>query len=223
MIQQKNEGWPKWPGLLVTGESISEEQASEILIRTQRWYLLEYDISKNSLLYDELHKIYVSSFPIEDRISHIPIDYDIIEDKIQRLELSYLHNDRISSSWVGGLHGWCNWDGKIFCNNYNIGKWPKIEEVEEDLKLIAFEFSFLNFTLQLLSQEIHSEEDYYPIYTCEVKDGSIKQIQRDDFICSISDTFDSHKELNLKRNWINNKKHVSKICNGFKKYFLNVT
>ena len=215
----KDISWPKWPGLLIVGESCSEEQASQILIRTQRWYLLEYDVPKGSLLHDELHKIYVSLLPIEDRISYIPIDYNIIEQKIKPLELSYLSNDRICSSWVGGLHGWCNWDGKIFCNNYNIGKWPQIQDVEHDLKLITSEFPFLNFTLQLLSQEIDSEEDSYPIYTCEVNNGSIKQIQSDNFICSTSHTFDNYEKLNLKTNWINNEKNVNRICNGFKKYF----
>jgi hypothetical protein len=216
MIKEKNESWPKWPGLLVVGEKISEEQAADILLKTQHWFLLD-DISKKSLLYKEFKKIYISSFPEEDRISDIPLDFDIIEKTIKPLELSHLSNHRISSSWIGGLHGWCDWDGKIFCNNYNIGKWPSLEYVKDDLTLIASSFPFLNFTLQLLSEEIHSEENSYPIYTCEVKNGSIIEIDTDNFICSTST--DSHSFDILNKDWLNDEKHVNRICKQFKKYF----
>lgn len=217
MIKEKKESWPKWPGLLVVGEKISEEQAADILLKTQSWYSLEYDISKDSLLYKELKKIYVSSFPEEDRISDIPMNFDIIEQKIQPLELNYLSNDRISSSWIGGLHGWCDWDGNIFCNNYNIGKWPSIEYIEDELVLVASSFPFLNFKLQVLSKEIHSEEKSYPIYTREIKNGFVTKIDTSDFICSTST--DSHSFDILDKDWLNDKKHIDRICKQFKKYF----
>jgi hypothetical protein len=216
MIKKENVSWPKWPGLLVVGEKISEEQAAEILLKTQNWFLLD-TISQESLLYKELKKIYVSSFPEEDRISDIDMDFDIIEQKIQPLEVNYLSNDRIYSSWIGGLHGWCDWDGNIFCNNYNVGKWPSIEYIEDELVLVASSFPFLNFTLQLLSEEIRSEENSYPIYTCEVKNGYAKEIDINDFICSTST--DSHSFDILSEDWLNDEKHVNRICKQFKKYF----
>jgi len=216
MIKKENVSWPTWPGLLVVGDKISEEQAAEILLKTQNWFLLD-SISQESLLYKELKKIYVSSFPEEDRISDILMDFDIIEQKIQQLEVNYLSNDRIYSSWIGGLHGWCDWDGNIFCNNYNVGKWPSIEYIEDELVLVASSFPFLNFTLQLLSEEIHSEENSYPIYTCEVKNGYAKEIDTNNFICSTSTDYHSFDILH--EDWLNDKKHVDRICKQFKKYF----
>ncbi len=68
------------------------------------------------------------------------------------VETNYINNDWISCCWVGGYHGWCHPDGIIsFCNN--IGKWPEVEEVYEDLCTLGRHFSFLNLTCTLMNGE----------------------------------------------------------------------
>lgn len=56
------------------------------------------------------------------------------------------------SCWIGGTHGWCDWDGTIFANSFNVGKWPTVEEVEKDWQAIAAAFPFLDLRSQLLNR-----------------------------------------------------------------------
>jgi hypothetical protein len=75
------------------------------------------------------------------------------------LDLEYLCNRRIVSSWIGGPHGWCNWNGMIFCNNYNIGKWPSAIEVLNEWKVIAKAFPYLSLRCQLFNAECSEERE----------------------------------------------------------------
>ena len=64
--------------------------------------------------------------------------FSTLKKDISHIELEYLSNHRIVSSWIGGPHGWCNWEGNIGCNNYNIGKHPSCKEVyNEWIKMSA--------------------------------------------------------------------------------------
>lgn len=65
--------------------------------------------------------------------------------------------DMIMSTWIGGPRGWVNWNGAVSATTWNIGKWPSVEEIEEDLELIATAFPFLNFRMQLLEDEGEGE------------------------------------------------------------------
>jgi hypothetical protein len=69
------------------------------------------------------------------------------------LELSLLYTSRISSTWIGGPHGWCDWDGRIGSSNYNIGKWPDADHVTAEWELIAATFPYLDLTAQLITDE----------------------------------------------------------------------
>ena len=87
-------------------------------------------------------------------------------------QLSYLGNEQIVSSWIGGAHGWCDWHGNIFTNNYNIGKWPSCETVYKEWQIIAKAFPFLNLRSQLLSGET-CEDGNQPIIEFAVKGGKV--------------------------------------------------
>jgi hypothetical protein len=151
----------KWPRLLVTGHPVTTEQADDILIRTNHWGLNHTndpdwartlaDISAEHGLPREPD----SRGPNSD--GQAWIDHSEARDTWNKrmgvLDLHYLHNSRIVSAWIGGPHGWCDWDGTIGCANYNIGKWPSDEEVLEDLCAIAAAFPFLTMTVQLVEDE----------------------------------------------------------------------
>lgn len=141
----------KWPGLLVVGDRISEDLACEIIIRTTIWPLnsndRDFDLYCNNLV--------GSSKEFSKYLSRLNV-----------LDLYYLHNECISTNWIGGYRGWLGWDGVIFCNNYNIGKYPSIEEITIDWRLISKTFPFLNLRCQVLSGEL-GEDDIFP--TCEWK------------------------------------------------------
>src|SRR5689334_7897912 len=93
--------------------------------------------------------------------------------KYECLDLSYLRNSRIVSCYVNGPHGWCNWDGTIFTNTYNIGKWPNCKEVLEDWQNIAEHFPFLKLKSQLWSTE-QCEEGGHAVIQYNIANGTVE-------------------------------------------------
>ncbi|MEU0937655.1 hypothetical protein [Embleya sp. NPDC005971] len=135
----------KWPLLLVDGNDVTPEQADEILIRTANPYYLrtndrEWDRQVGDVLGRE-----VRGHGLAELVAAI--------ERMRTIPLEYLYNSRISSSWVGGPHGWCDWDGRIGCCTYNIGKWPSFEQVTDEWTLIAQAFPYLKLTAQLVADE----------------------------------------------------------------------
>ena len=214
---------PKWTGLLVVGDSVTFEQAEEIIIRTSDW---RYDLFNNdkSFLNNEIKNIYRESLPIEELISEVKLDEDIFYQKIDHLSLSYLDNDRIDSSWIGGLKGWCDWDGKIFCNNFNIGKYPSVIDVIDDLKDIIKAFPYLKFKLQLLSHEVSIEEyinEVKPLVSLEINNGKIKEMNINHLIAPyMSNENCINDEIlinNINQNWRKDSEHIERIIKAIKK------
>lgn len=216
---------PKWPGLLIVGDQITPQQAGEILIRTNDWYDV-FNYNKNNFLLNEIKKIYRETLPIEELISEIKLDEKIFCNKIDHLLLSCLYNERIDSSWIGGLKGWCNWDGTIFCNNYNIGKWPYIGDVLNDLRLIIKNFPYLNFQLQILSHEANIEENVHevkPLVSLEISKGQIKEMNIDYLISPYLNEKDESEEIfinNMNGIWRKDPEHIERILGAIKKLFL---
>lgn len=136
----------KWPRLLIVGDSVTERQASEIILRTTTGL---YGNDKPFLR------------AVCDLLGVQPGDYGCVEpgsfkrwrDSVNAIAVRYLENDRIMSSWVGGSRGWCDWDGRIGCATYNIGKWPHAGDVHGDWCLIARAWPFLNLRCQLVPDE----------------------------------------------------------------------
>lgn len=162
-------GLPKWPCMVVKGDKIKVDEAMVVIIRTGSFYFGSNDPAFADHLYKilEIDPKKYKSRPI-DKIA-------VIQDRETEygvLELEYLKNSRILSSYVRGPHGWCNWDGEIFSNNYNIGKWPSVETVYNEWKLIAKNFPFLNLKCQLYNGE-HFEDGIKPIIEYRVKDGRV--------------------------------------------------
>lgn len=166
-------GLTKWPALIVTGEKVTQEQAIEIIIRTQDfnfftndWHFLQEIEAVCGIPTDKYDA------PIEELQNR----WDRIEavcEEYQCLKLEYLYNSQICSSYVGGPHGWCNWYGDIFTNSYNIGKWPSVEAVLNEWQQIATAFPFLKLTSQLCDGE-HCEDSVKPVIQFEIKDGEVK-------------------------------------------------
>lgn len=158
---------PKWPGCDVDGDPVTREQATEILVRTNGTYF-----STNDHEFEEqLHEIFYSTIPKpqwgdkwygttkydpeethEERVERYQRARKY-EEEMGMLNLQYLDNSRVCSSYIGGPHGWCNWDGNIFQRGNNIGKWPTTTDVYEDWEKIAKEFPFLHLTCRLLTHE----------------------------------------------------------------------
>jgi hypothetical protein len=164
----------KWPALIVMGKKVTPEQAMEILIRTDSWWFSGNDHHLEKQL-KEIAGLYLDKDNCEDwRTAH---DLDqVVKEAHGVLDLEYLTNARIVSSWVGGPHGWCDWNGNIFCNNYNIGKWPSVKEVYEEWEKIAAAFPYLDLRCQLMNCET-SEDDPQPVVEFVVFGGKVHLVE----------------------------------------------
>lgn len=177
----------KWPRLVVVGESITPEQAAEVIFRTTDWsHIHSHDQAWDAVVWSGVGLPYTIVF----QDSHARVEFDdtsieyqqavrVINTEIEVIHLSYLHNEQIASTWIGGRHGWCQWNGQIITSNYNIGKWPSAEHVLEDWEMIASTFPFLNLRAQLWADEGRTNEnddaDILVEYT--VKHGTVSVIE----------------------------------------------
>ena len=137
----------KWPRLLVDGAPVSQAQAKDILIRTDSWVLCTNDKGWERTVYR------AAGIPLAQHGMPGWDELKAFRARMGVLDLSYLHNARIASSWIGGPHGWCDWDGRIGCSTYNIGKWPSLEEVTDDWQRIAATWPNLDLAAQLITEE----------------------------------------------------------------------
>lgn len=142
----------KWPRLLVAGDAVSEDQADDILVRTDGWYMATNDRSWQATVYR------IAGIEVDDRYGWpATAALQDFRTRARVLDLSYLNNSQIASSWIGGPHGWCSWSGEIGCSTHNIGKWPSVEDVTEDWQSIAAAFPYLALRAQLVTDEGEGE------------------------------------------------------------------
>lgn len=155
----------KWPRLLVAGESISPEQAGEIILRTTSYLTANdrYFVARVCELF---------GIEVDNTTGMMPDwrSFGAWYQSINGLRLDYLKNSQIMSSWIGGAHGWCHWSGAIGCSNYNIGKWPSAAAVEEEWQLIAAAWPFLDLHCQLVPDE---GEAPYAVAEWRVRGGRV--------------------------------------------------
>lgn len=187
---------PKWPALLVVGKPVTREQAMEIILRTDDLYFSSNDHPFNKLLSEYFYDIEVTDGyygsegkAIAKKLNVEENDYKTIWDykeqkssEIKSLDLHYLSNSRIVSSWIGGAHGWCHWDGNIGTSNYNIGKWPSVGEVYNDWVQIAEAFPFLELTSQLQNSEAGDDTIAVPVVEFRIKDGKVEMVNPTELI-----------------------------------------
>lgn len=159
----------KWPGLLVKGDPISPDLALEINLRTFGW-------GSNELPYLNAIAAYIlGEDPPSSKWDLATYSFhECARGALGALDLEYLRNDWILSDWVGGPKGWCRPDGRIWTNNYNIGKWPEDEDVKRDLKAIAAAWPTLSMTVQCLDTEIGEDSDPMVVSEWRVKSGKVR-------------------------------------------------
>lgn len=150
---------PKWTGMLVKGRPVTKEQASEILIRTDNWYLQTNNI--------EFELALCKRFNLSDDLDKV----EAFKTKLRILYLNFLSNQRICSSWIGGPYGWCDWDGNIFCDNYNLGKWPTAYNIFLDWNIIANAFPFLDLSCQIFDGEVGDNPK--PLLQYDIREGRV--------------------------------------------------
>lgn len=170
-------GLPKWPAMIVQGESVTREQALEIIRRTDGWFLSR---NTNDPKFDsELLKLL--SMPVEPPYSAggvrngIRQYFDAVDDWLAKwgyIYTQYVSNSWLSSGYIYGPHGWCHPDGTVQFTD-NIGKWPSVGEVAADWRLLVREFPFLNLTATLFDKEHDEDGPHTPLATFTVRNGKV--------------------------------------------------
>lgn len=137
----------KWPRLLVVGKPVTPEQANDILIRTDSWILCLNDRAWTKAAYRVAGVVLAHyGMPGLEELRDFRARMGV-------LDLAYMANVRIGSSWIGGPHGWCDWNGWIGCAAYNVGTWPSHEQVTDDWRQIAAAWPFLDLVAQLVTDD----------------------------------------------------------------------
>lgn len=193
-------GLPKWPAFLVKGKDVTKKQAAEIIIRTDHSVPDFRHAGNDSEHGKKLSALFGVPEEFDDgipyqqkrtkdqeakRIKELHIRWasvECLEKKIGKLNLEYLHNSWIVSCYIGGPHGWCDWDGKIGNCATNIGKWPSVEAVTRDWEQIAEAFPFLDLECQLCNHEAgYPVENQVngPIVKFVVKKGKVTVLSQD--------------------------------------------
>lgn len=88
------------------------------------------------------------------------------------IQCEYLGNDYLSTAYIGGPTGWCKLNGEIALSGKNIGKWPTVEEVAAEWRMLLNAFPFLNLECTLFSGEF-CEERISPVCTFKVGKGHV--------------------------------------------------
>lgn len=176
-----NKGLPKWPQMIVTGKSVTSDQALDIIFRTDS-FLTDCDewSGGNAKDFNNWYREIagLNNFRIEN--SGDSTDFKLLRpfwDKREQflntigfINTNYVHNSWGSCAFVFGPHGWCHPNGKIQYSD-NIGKYPSVEEVLEDWTKLAVAFPYLDLNVTLMSGE-DGEEFKFPVVNIHVVDGN---------------------------------------------------
>jgi hypothetical protein len=169
---------PKWPQMVVSGVSVTVEQAKEIILRTDDFLT---SISKYA---GGNHDTFNNSY--REAAGLIGEDWELehyVRDEIGYIETSFVFNNWASSSYIAGPHGWCNPTGRIHFN-HNVGKWPEVSDIYADWVMIARAFPFLELSATLTNGE-WSEENTSAVCTIYVKNGTVEVKEPSDVSLSI--------------------------------------
>lgn len=170
MISLEHLDLPKWPQMLVTGASVTEDQAFNILLRTDPFLTDASEYSGGN------HRVFNQWYRDRSGLSSLrKIDGSLqpnalLKEKCHCLDtLEYTMNHFASSSFVYGPHGWCSPTGRIFFED-NVGKWPSATTLLTEWTTIAECFPFLNINVTLMSGE-HYDDNIYPLVNFHVNNG----------------------------------------------------
>jgi len=185
---------PKWPEMRVSGMPVTFEQAEEIIRRTDLFF---HGHTGNAKEY--AHRVYrrlrMPLAPWEadarrmgeldrqtDRSEYLKIldKHWKARDQWTKtwgcIQVQYVYNDWITSSFICGGHGWCRPDGLIEYH-YNVGKCPKVPELVADWRDMVAVFPFLNIGVTLWSEEwCVNDRPKHPIVSLIVKNGTVTAV-----------------------------------------------
>lgn len=168
-----------WHGCTLRGKPVSKELAAQIIIRTTnlRGMIIPADLKWKTEVFQAF------GIPVEWDTDTLDPDldeyfaeavqkYGIIADEHGFSQLEFFSNWRIFSA--RGSHGWIDWDGVIFSNTMNLGKYPSEEIIADEWKLIASRFPTLDLEFHLFEKPLEQlDSSSVPLYQYTVREGAV--------------------------------------------------
>lgn len=153
-----NEISKKWPAARLLGPKVTKEQALDFIFRTDTAIQCPLHCCNDRVFEKRLANLL--GYPKEDEsraeyFKHM----DELHKKLNLICLEYLSSNWVASSFISGPNGPVSPDGEVKLAK-NFGKWPSIEEIENELTIIAEEFPWLKFKLGIKNDEM--SHDYNP-------------------------------------------------------------
>ena len=183
MIDQLyNQSLPKWPHTIIRGKKVTKEQAKDIIFKTDNYFhdahcphsnwnnnrVEKYRRKSGLHLFDEYSEMITeavksrneddATYTISDDISYPKyFDYhDILlrELGVEKLNhnIEFIRNDLADSSYIGGANGFIDCEGNILFDR-NIGKWPSVEDVHNELLTLVEAFPYLEMYVSVYDIE----------------------------------------------------------------------
>lgn len=179
---------PKWPQMYTTGERVTLAQAEEIIRRTETFIVGGHggnDHAWNRTMAKRLRLVNFTDYTDPKWVDRLR-SQNMREEWARQerwaelwgaFDTQYVHNSWMSCAYIGGPHGWCHPDGRIWYQD-NVGKWPSVEEVLADWAKIACEFPFLKLAATLMDAE-WCEDAPRPVVTIRVEGGIAFAVEGD--------------------------------------------
>lgn len=216
---------PKWSLCRIEGNKITEEQAMNIILRTDCFFSND-DFFSNDRQFDEkAKKLFEQPMYKDFDSNNFNESWNKFENALHTwsqkyiptkehlyntLDSLYLVNSWIATCYIGGPHGWCRPDG-VITYSHNIGKYPSVSEVYNELKVIAEKWKFLDFKCTLFNGE-ECEYIIRPLVTMVVKNGEISFSE--EHLSRYSKILDLTKQYDEEHYW-----SLEELQKIFDKYF----
>lgn len=172
MSELLNLGLPKWPQMIVTGQSVTVDQAKNIILRTDDFLTDPYKWSGgNNHGFNTRYRKMAGLDRIKDDDWVKLLDFGAkLREEIGHIECEYVKNSWASCAFIFGPHGWCWPDGTIQYVD-NVGKWPSVEDILNDWAKLATAFRYLQLNVTLMDGE-GCEDGLSPVVNIRVAEGS---------------------------------------------------
>jgi hypothetical protein len=178
------------------GKKVSKEEAAEIIRRTDAFYEKLYNGNNhkfNRTLY-RLSGVPANYEALDEDHSCCDMDYryilgDSFHDRFNVydkwkteewgcLGLHHFLNHWISCAYIGGPYGWISPEGEVGGLLYGEKYGIETEELEEDLKKVATEWPFLEFTVYLVDHS-GGDDPFWVFAEWKVSGGKVGLVKED--------------------------------------------
>ena len=162
----------KWPAARLVGPNVTKEQALDYIWRTDHALQFPRYCTNDRSFDDELARWLGYSE------SSTRADFEAWEQTLVRRGqlpgLQYLSSQWVACCYIFGPHGPVAPNGEVRLAK-NFGKWPSIESVEQELRILSEVFPWLSFVLALWDSEDEAEavtRGEEPTFAWELSQGS---------------------------------------------------